>query len=314
MITELQKLHRADAIYGSDVAAICGAYPADAKWAQKLTPLHIWQIKKGYIEAEDISDEPRVKAGNYMEPAIRQWFEDDSGLKVHCPPHTLVHPQYDFLRGHVDGIVITEDGKKAVVEIKTADVRQSKYWDTELTFIPPQYLMQITHYMAITDSDMAFVVVLIGGNDYRVYKFGRNKKLEDKVIARLKNFWENNILKDIPPEPANLDDIKLLFPNSDGAIAIASNAICLHFAELIEIREKMTALESRENEIKKQICEVMGTAETIVDGFGAVLATWKSSKPTTRIDSKRLKDELPAIYAQYSKTDKVGSRPFKVKE
>lgn len=314
MITEEQRLNRSEAIYGSDVAAICGAYPADAKWAQKLTPLHIWQIKKGYIEPDDISDEPRVKAGNYMEPAIRTWFEDDSGLKVHCPEHTLVHPQYSWLRGHVDGLTVTEDGKKAVVEIKTADVRQSKYWDTELAFIPTQYLMQITHYMAITDSDMAFVVVLIGGNDYRVYKFERNKKLEDRVIEKLKRFWEYNILKDIPPEPANLDDIKLLFPESDGKIAIAGNAVCLHFAELIDIREKMNELESRSDAIKKSICEVMGTAETIVDGFGEVLATWKTSKPATRIDGAALKAALPDIYKQYSKTDKIGSRPFKVKE
>ena len=62
-----------------------------------------------------------------------------------------------------------------------------------------------------------------------------------------------------------------------------------------------------EKEFKEQLKEAMeqtGRTSVIVDGFSAVI---KKATTRTSLDSKRLKAELPDIFAEYSKTSEVKS-------
>ena len=61
-----------------------------------------------------------------------------------------------------------------------------------------------------------------------------------------------------------------------------------------EVLEKELAL------LKDQITISMGEAVTLVSMDGELLATWNWSKPVVRFDTKRFKEELPALYANYS--------------
>jgi hypothetical protein len=56
----------------------------------------------------------------------------------------------------------------------------------------------------------------------------------------------------------------------------------------------------------------MGKHSTLVDSQGKILATWKSSKPGARFDSKALKEAMPDIHSQFTKQTN-GSRRFILK-
>ena len=60
--------------------------------------------------------------GKRMEPAIRQWYSDQTGRSVRLPDKILYHPVHQFMLASLDGF--TDDNR--VVEIKTA--RYSKDW------------------------------------------------------------------------------------------------------------------------------------------------------------------------------------------
>jgi len=74
-LTEKQLADRLKYVTGSDAAVILGLSP----WKGIV---QLYQEKTGYIEQEDMSDKPWIKAGNYLEPVIRQWFQDETGKRA----------------------------------------------------------------------------------------------------------------------------------------------------------------------------------------------------------------------------------------
>ena len=104
---------RRKGIGGSDVAAIMGLSP----WK---TAYQIYQDKRG--EVKDFEGSAVMDWGKRMEPAIRQWYSDQTGRSVRLPDKILYHPVHQFMLASLDGF--TDDNR--VVEIKTA--RYSKDW------------------------------------------------------------------------------------------------------------------------------------------------------------------------------------------
>jgi len=56
--------------------------------------------------------------------------------------------------------------------------------------IPMQYLVQVAHYCATLNADCAYIAVLIGGNQYREFKYTRDLQLEATPNDAAKKFWE----------------------------------------------------------------------------------------------------------------------------
>lgn len=70
-----------------------------------------------------------------------------------------------------------------------------------------------------------------------------------------------------------------------------------------EIEER----ESQISQIKQTIMNLMQDAE-VLNFEGHPLATWKTPKPTTRLDTKRLENEQPELFAQYQYTSPSSRR------
>jgi predicted phage-related endonuclease len=90
---------------------------------------------------------------------------------------------------------------------------KSKDWGEEGTDqLPESYLIQSAWYAAVCDVPKVDIAVLIGGQDFRIYTYHRNKEFEDKLIKIACNFWYNHIEKRIPPKCSSLADTFNLFP------------------------------------------------------------------------------------------------------
>ena len=290
---------RRKGIGGSDVAAIAGLSP----WK---SPVAVWLEKTGQIQQE----EPGEAAywGTVLEDVVAREFTIRTGLKIRRRNAILQHPEYPWMLANVDRMIV---GKNAGLECKTTSAYNVKEWEGDE--IPAQYILQVQHYMAVTGYQEWWFAVLIGGNRFVYKKIERDDELIQQLIDLEKDFWENNVVANVPPEldgsPASTELVKRMYPQATlPTIDLPSQA-----SELIEQLESIKAdiklLEERKNECENKLKQLLGEHEA--GRIDDVVVTWKNVT-SNRIDTNRLKKEKPEIYEQYLKSSSY--RRFEIRQ
>ncbi|MEK5070749.1 YqaJ viral recombinase family nuclease [Sporosarcina sp. FSL K6-1508] len=291
---------RKNGIGGSDVSAIAGLN----KWK---SPVGVYLDKIGASPDEDSAGEAAYW-GNVMEDVVAQEFSIRTGLRVRRRNAILKHPEYPFMLANVDRLIV---GKREGLECKTASEYLKGSWEDEE--IPAAYLLQIQHYMAVTGYDAWHIAVLIGGNKFLYKKVERDEELINYLITIEKNFWKENVLKQIPPmfdgSDASVDLLKALYPESvpDSEVQLPGDAGTFIEA-LDEISVELKSMELQKKEYENQIKDMMKDNEKAYSGERTI--TWKSYD-TNRFDSKRFKVEEPDLYKKYVNT--TTARKFVIK-
>jgi putative phage-type endonuclease len=287
-------------IGGSDVSAIAGL----SKWKSLVG---VYLDKLGQTPHEDLAGEAAYW-GNVMKDIVAKEFTVRTGLKVRRRNAILKHPDYPFMLANVDRFII---GKREGLLCKTTSEYLKGEWDCEE--IPTAYKLQCQHYMAVTGFTAWHIAVLVGGNKFVHKKIDRDETLITYLINIEKDFWENNVLKQIPPPfdgtEASVDLLKALYPESDydTEIHLPSEVETL-IDSLDQIKVDLTELQTKEKEYKNKIKAFMGVNEKAFTATRKV--SWKSSD-VTRFDSKRLKEEEPELFKKYSNT--TSERRFLIK-
>jgi putative phage-type endonuclease len=293
---------RKSCITGSDASVICGVNP----W-KNIVQLYLEKV--GYNVPEDISEKNYIKAGHYLEPAIAKWFEDETGLLTIETPTMYVHRDYRWMAGNIDRRIC---GSNDILEIKTS--RSAKGWGEsgDSDNIPVQYLMQCAHYCAVLDAEACHIAVLIGGSDFRTYKYVRNKRLEENLIEQERVFWEEHVLKEIPPEPKTAAEVIALHKSITlSEPAIATSQIEKYVEKYEECREMRDKGIANMQIYKDEICAFMNQSDLLLDQWGNKLCSWKAIKGRSCFDRKRLKEELPEIEKRYT-IEEEPSRQFRI--
>lgn len=139
-------------IGGSDAAAVIGLNP----WK---TNQQLFLEKTGQAEPHDIGDNPAVEYGTKAEPLIRELFIlDHPEMRVAYAPNNIFrNSKYPFAHASLDGWMTDGDGRRGVLEIKTATISsavQARKWKDS---IPDNYYCQCLWYMGVTE--MEFVIL-----------------------------------------------------------------------------------------------------------------------------------------------------------
>lgn len=291
MLTNEQLALRKSFVCGSDAGIIVGVN----KYSNRVD---LYLNKLGLTPDEDISGNQYVMAGNMLEGAIAKWFEHATGWETIEEPEMIIHPDYPWMAGNIDRRIVGQP--KAILEIKTSS--QPKDWGEEMTAeIPEQYLMQVAHYCAVTNSDVCYIAVLFHGIDFRIYKYERNLRLEKNLIEAERNFWEENILKQVPPAPLTAKEVVSLRASiNTGGTAIATGEITDAYEEYMQLKRDQDFIEDKMKVLKDKICVYIGQNDLLLDGFGNPLATWRSSTPTL-FDRNKFEKDYPDLFKQYQK-------------
>lgn len=273
MITEEQREKRKLGIGGSDMPIILGL-------SKYKTPYQLYLEKKGIISTSDEMSQLQYW-GNRLEPIIRDEFADRNNVIIQTPD-TIIHPFHDFMRANVDGYISEWD---AVLEVKCSTQYMANEWgESGSDNIPMAYLVQVAHYCYVLNASCAYIAVLIGGHDYRQYKYTRDLELEKSIIEAAKEFW-NAVQNDDAPPPFNQIDLRMMFPRhrEDKSISIAeSDVVSGHLMNINDIKMKMKELKSTEEELRFNIMKHMKDAECLTDEEGNPLVTWKTNKRGSR--------------------------------
>jgi putative phage-type endonuclease len=290
---------------GSDLGAIAGLNPY-------RTALDVYLDKT----SDDISEETNaaMRWGNLLEDVVAKEYAQVTGYDIEIEPNTIYHPEYKFLAANIDRWVDRwVNNGTHILECKTAGFTKAKEWgDLGTDQIPESYLVQVAYYAAICDVPKVDIAVLIGGQDFRIYTYERNKELEEKLIKIACNFWHNHIEKRIPPKCVNTRDTFNLFPQSNYHEIVAESNILEKWKQLKAARAEESKIADTIEKLKTDIQEFMRDYDVLIDNQGNVIATWKNTAPKSFFDVKKFKDEAKELYLKYTSHAKQ-SRMFLVK-
>ena len=237
-----------------------------------------------------------------------------------------------WMRGNIDRAIVNEQIAKTVrvnkpakaaetglmlstdvgLECKTANSFMVDQWgdsqEAEIVAgkvvtdhkIPLYYETQIQWYMAVTGIETFYVAVLIGGQDFRMYEVKRDKDVINAIVSRCRDFWENNVLKNVPPAPINVDDIKKLYAKDSGEMTEATNEEATDIGELRNLKEQIKSLKEQEEAVASRLIMAIGEKTGLTLG-GKKAVTYKAMN-TTRFSSTDFKKEHPDLYQDYAKT------------
>lgn len=288
--------NRSKCLGGSDIGAVLGLSPY-------RSAMDVWLEKTGQITQH--ADSLPLRFGQFAEAFVASEYAQLTQTTVKEPSHAFIHNTHPFLQGHVDRLVYPSSCNDLstpikILECKTANpFRQQDWGEVGTDEIPLTYLVQCLWYLMLTDLTQADLAVLFGNHDFRIYTIHRDAPLETLILQQAIHFWEEQVLTHTPPPIRSELDAKKLFQRGCGGQSVeASPELHDLMQALKQHQARITQEESHISHIKEQIMSTLGEAETLTYQ-GHVIATWKSPKPSYKLDSKRLTQEHPEIAEQY---------------
>ncbi|SHH24559.1 YqaJ viral recombinase family protein [Clostridium grantii] len=298
---------RCNSVGGSEIAKIAGY----SKYGSAFT---VFNEKLGL--SEKFKGNIHTVFGNRMEPMIREWIQEDfekaTKIKLNSfeYPYMMVHKKDEFFSANIDGLgKLSEDykyyenldtGEVRVIpkdellglEIKTASEFLKKMWAGDE--IPDEYYCQCQWYMGITGLNY-FLIVYLLGKEVKWKVVPRNEEDIKALFEIGKTFWNENILKKIPPAPIGLQcETKEILYSQSLDNDVEANISDSKLERFKEIDNEIKALEKDKERIKQLIYLDLGNSKKGSDGLFKV-TRYEIKKD--KIDNKLLKEKYPVTYA-----------------
>lgn len=289
---------RKQGIGGSDAGAICGVNPYSSQ--MKV----FWDKTTEQVEEQE---NEAIRIGHDLEQYVAERFMEATGLKVRKSNFMYRSKEYPHMIADVDRLVV---GEEAGLECKTASAYNADKWkDGE---IPLHYVLQCYHYMAVTGKRTWYIACAILGIGFTYRKLTWDDTLIKYLIEVEQDFWNNHVMSGKIPTP---DGSKICDEVLEKYFHVAKKATSIElvgFDEKLKRREEILAcigkLQTEQKQIEQEIKLFMQDNELACNEHYKV--SW-SNVDTTRLDTKRMKQEKPEIYADYAKI--TSARRFSVK-
>ena len=290
---------RQKGIGGSDAGAILGLN----KWK---TPFEVYIDKTEPLEDRGAGE--AAYWGTQLEDMVAKEFEIRTGKKVRRNNRMMTSIEHPFMLANIDREIVGED---AILECKTANAYLTKEWEDDK--VPPSYIIQGQHYLAVTGKARIYYAVLIGGQKFLWKAFERDEDLINLIIDREMEFWNEHVIKKVPPaldgSSAAEKYLKERFEQAeDGKSITLPPSYSAQITAMLELKARAKEIEEQASEIENNIKLELGEAES--GSTNEFTVTWKNVT-STRLDTKALKKDLPEISEKYSKESQ--SRRFTVK-
>ena len=341
---------RKKGIGGSDVAAVLGISP----WK---TSLQLYEEKTSdYRNEPSLEDSVPMKAGNVFEGIVIKIAERLTGAKIIPAKEMVCLEDKPYIRANPDAFLISPDGTMSLVEIKTLSNRiKDEKWGDDT--IPPYYESQLRYYQGVYGDkfcDKAYFFALPLLDEERAlasmfanaaYEFSdedvdlaeklfydriivrtiqRDREYEQSMFEIVEDFWEEHVIKGIPPamtgKPENNKSFLLSKKRNGESVNLSGEAakLIVKYDELAahkaKIKKELDSIESSIDETLSEILLEMGDCTTGIAGNREVTVKPGITRTSINADAlKKLKLQYPDIYEQFAKTS-VGKNRIAIKE
>ncbi len=280
---------RKTGVGGSDAGAVVGLSPYES-------PYTIYHEKLSLIEPFAGNDKTRL--GNDLEEYVAKRFEEETGKKVRRLNAMLRSTERPYMLADVDRMVVGED---AGLECKTtANFEGYKFDEGEY---PAYWACQCYHYMSVTGAKRWYLCVLdLSSGKLSIITIERDEG-EIKALEEMeKAFWFENVERKICPAPSGNDKcddiIAEKYPTADeNAPTLDLMGYSKELERLAVLKAEIKPLEDEKKAIEQTLKEALGNSSA--GEYGLYKVSYKNTV-STRLDTKRLKAEMPDIYEDYA--------------
>jgi putative phage-type endonuclease len=287
-------LDRKTGIGGSDISAILGINP----WK---TALDVYFDKVADEIVYEQND--NMERGRKLEEYVLKEYSDRNSTELEIGLEMERDKQYSCLIAHYDAKI---KDRNVIVEAKSSKMNPFSWGNV----IPAYYRTQVAHYAAIADCEYVDVAVLFNQWQYAQFTYYRDEEYEKYIRKTAVDFWNNHVLKKIPPQPQNLEEVKKVYTKANLASSLKANDIMKNAVqELKLLEEDKKNIEHRLNTVKAYIMQTMEENEILEDEEGKSLIVWRNS--TRRLfDTNAFKENHIDLYNKFVKN--VESRTFRI--
>lgn len=196
--------YRRTILGASEVAAVLGL----DKWR---TPLDVYNSKMGLV-VDAFVDNAHIRRGNKLESIASEYYEEETGEKLRRRHGAFIHPEFPFLVGHVDRIVV---GCDRLLEIKCPS--DAAFRKMQREGLPESYIVQAQMYMALSGySQITYCIFCANIWDAAIFTIDYDQAMADTAIKAACDFWNKNVLAKVPPFPVPSDKPSLEFKTIGG--------------------------------------------------------------------------------------------------
>lgn len=171
----------------SELGAVLGL----DKWR---TPLDVYNDKHGLVPA--FEGNQHTLRGQRLEHIAADLFAEMTGRKLRRLSRDLIHPEYNFIRGHIDRLV---EGENIAAEIKVVSL--ASYRKLQREGLPESYVLQLQGYIGLGGYKSGIFIIFCPDQfDLISFDLAFDETIYNAAIEAAAKFWNNHILTGISPE------------------------------------------------------------------------------------------------------------------
>lgn len=160
----------------------------------------------------------------------------------------------------------------------------------------------------VTGKQVCVFGVLIGGDDFRIYRVERDEETIQAILEKEVSFWDR-VINLNPPEATTVSDISLMFEKDSGSSIEADGKALALFNDLRDMKSRCKSLEA-EIAVSEEKLKLYMQENSILTLDGKPICTWKS-QVSNRFDQKSFQVEHPDLYEKFKTA--TTSRVFRMK-
>lgn len=316
---------RTKTIGASDVPIIMGTSTYSSPYALAC-------VKTGLISPNSEETENQAFGHKMEKIAVECLLESIEGQVWDPMSMGFLHSTMPFNVATPDRVLYFGDsieaagGARIPIEIKNVGEYMKEGWGAFT--VPEMYYDQVQDQMAATDSHVAILLAIVGGNKFWPYTILRDEYRIALIEREVTNFWincQNGVLPEPDGSDATTEALRERFEKSSGKKrpltpeAIARVRAYLKAQERIDVFKKAAKVyEEKKAAAGNWLRQFMADADEATDGVLKV--TWKNGERSTRDEKAEAAcSELQAAIAtakrlQESMKIKVATRTLLVKE
>lgn len=195
------------------------------------------------------------------------------------------------------GIESGSDGELCILECKNAGGFSKAWGEQDTSDIPAYYKTQVAHYRMVTGVKTVSLAVLMQGNKFCTYEYTKLDYLEKRIAAAVAEFWNENILKRVPPTT-----MKAFSAVADAKdVAVISGEENMRFLKLLhDKKQAQKMLEKAISDMENELKFMLGDATLAVDEQDNKILSY-ASITQNRFDVKSLRAINEELYESCKK-------------
>jgi putative phage-type endonuclease len=243
---------RRKSLGASDAAAALGLSPY-------RSPLELWLVKTGRMT--EGPETMAMRMGTLLEPVLAKLYTEETGLGLVGDgfQRQVASPFHAFLTATLDAVNVEDNP----VEFKTVGpYSRAELGEPGTEEIPAHWMIQVHQQMYCWGARQAEVAVLVGGQEFRIYRVKRNEDLIKAMIPKLADFWSHVETDEPPPAlpPHDPRVLRALYPDCAGEVALGQAELACA-AAYEGLGATIAQLQEERDEAKAGLLLALGNAQ-----------------------------------------------------